>query len=72
MKLPFPPLTFIDVNMLLAIATIFVLIVTELSSTRYGQITLIVDRKKLQTITWIIIILFLAVSIIRVVSMVSS
>jgi hypothetical protein len=67
--MPVPLLTFTDVSLLFAVGSIVLLITAELSSTYYGQTTLIINRRKLKRAAYVSGIIFLitaAVSIITI------
>lgn len=60
-----PPLLFSDLTLLFAVASIILLITTELSSSYYGQLNLIVNRKKLKICAYISSGVFLITAIVR-------
>lgn len=67
-----PPLILLDISFLFAIGAIVLLIITELSSSYYGQTTLIINRHKLKNATYIVALLFLISAAIILIQLLSS
>jgi len=55
----FPPLTFSDLSLLLAVGAIVLLIIAELSSSSCGLTNLTINKKKLRNAAYVIGALFL-------------
>jgi hypothetical protein len=66
------PLDFWDVSLLLAITAIILLITAELLSQYYGKINILINRKKLKSISILFSILFLGTVVIRIISIIMS
>ena len=64
------PLGFWDVSLLVAITAIILLITSELLSTYYGKVNILVNKKKLRNVAMGASILFLATVAIRIVSII--
>ena len=63
-------LSFGDVSLLIALTFILLLITAELLSSRYGKISIRIDRKRLRTATLVFAILFLATIVTRVIDLI--
>ena len=62
------PLNFWDISLWLAVTAIILLATAELISPYYGQLTLLIDKKKLRKAALVMGILFLITVAIRVVN----
>lgn len=67
-----PPLAFDDASLLLAIEAIVLLITYELSSSHYGTTNLIINRKKLRKVAFLMSALFLMTVAIKTVGILSN
>ncbi|MCW4024175.1 MAG: hypothetical protein NWF01_03975 [Candidatus Bathyarchaeota archaeon] len=65
-----PQLTFENIALLLALAAIALLITLELLSSRYKQVNIILDRRRLRIISMVIAVLFLITFLIVVVNLI--
>jgi hypothetical protein len=64
------PLGFWDISLLLAITAIILLITSELLSTYYGKVNILVNKKKLKNAAMVASTLFLATVAIRILSII--
>jgi hypothetical protein len=64
------PLGFWDISLLLAITAIILLITSELLSTYYGKVNILVNKKRLKNAAMAASTLFLATVTIRIISIV--
>ncbi len=67
MQLQLPPLDFTDTSILLAIASIILLVTAQLSPTFYGQADSTIDKKKIDNAAIVSGVLFLTTIVIRIV-----
>jgi hypothetical protein len=65
-----PQLTFENISLLLALAAIVLLITLELLSSRYKQVNIILDRRRLRIISMVTAVLFLVTFLIVVVNLI--
>jgi len=66
------PLNFEDVSLLLALTGIILFITSELISYYYGEINIIINRKKLRNTTYVVSIIFLVTVIIRLITLITT
>ncbi len=66
------PLDFWDISLLLAITAIILLITSELISSYYGKINIIINKKKLKNTAQTFSFLFLITVTIRIISIIST
>jgi hypothetical protein len=64
--LQFPPLTLDNMSLLLAVIAIVLLITTEIISPYYGQLNLIIHKKKLRNVALMVGLLFFVTFFLRV------
>jgi hypothetical protein len=64
------PLDFWDISLLLAITAIILLITSELLSTYYGKVNILVNKKRLKNAAMVTSIFFLATVVMRIVSII--
>lgn len=66
------PLSFSDISLWLAATAIILLITSELVSSYYGKINILIKKRRLKKAALIVSILFLATVIIRIYEMITS
>ena len=66
------PLNFEDVSLFLALTGIILFITSELISYYYGEINIIINRKKLRNTTYVVSIIFLVTVIIRLINLITT
>lgn len=66
------PLGFWDISLLTAITAIILLITSEMLSPHYGEVNILINRKRLKHISIAFSITFLATVIIRIVEIILS
>ncbi|MEM2704035.1 MAG: hypothetical protein QXR45_12835 [Candidatus Bathyarchaeia archaeon] len=66
------PLGFWDISLLTAITAIILLITSEMLSPHYGEVNILINRKRLKRISIAFSITFLATVIIRIVEIILS
>lgn len=64
------PLGFNDISLWLAIIAIIILSTSELSSPKYGQIGLVIEKDRLRMVALILGIIFLCTAAIRIYDMI--
>jgi hypothetical protein len=62
------PLDFWDISLLLAITAIILLITSEMLSSYYGKVNILINKKKLKNIAIITSILFLTTVAVRIIN----
>ena len=62
------PLSFWDISLLLAIIAIILLITSEMVSSYYGKINILINKKKLRNVALVVSIFFLATVAVRVIN----
>jgi hypothetical protein len=65
-----PPLTFENISLLLALTAIALLITLELLSSRYKQVNIILDRKRLRIISILTAVFFFVTFLIVVINLI--
>jgi len=65
------PLSLLDISLWLAITSIILLATSELLSPHYGQINIIIDRKRLRTAALTLGLLFMFTVLIRIYGMIT-
>ncbi len=66
------PLTFDDISLWLAITAIILLITAELTSPHYGQVNMLIDKRRLRTTALIMGLLFMVTVAIRIYGIITS
>ena len=64
------PLDFWDMSLLLAITSVVLLLTSEMVSSYYGKINILINKKKLKNAAMTVSILFLITVAIRIISMI--
>jgi hypothetical protein len=67
-----PPLTFLDLSLLLTVDAIILLIIAELASPHYGLTNLTINKKKLRNAALTTSLLFLVTVAIRIINIITS
>ena len=67
-----PPLTFLDLSLLLTVDAIILLIIAELASPQYGLTNLTINKKKLRNAALTTGLLFLVTVVIRIINIITS
>jgi hypothetical protein len=67
-----PPLTFLDLSLLLTVDAIILLIIAELASPQYGLTNLTINKKKLRNAALTTGLLFLVTVAIRIINIITS
>lgn len=62
------PLGFWDISLLLAITAIILLITSEMLSSYYGKVNILINKKRLKNIALAVSVLFLATVVIRIIN----
>ncbi len=65
-----PPVTFLDITLLLALGALILLITLELTSPYHGITRLVVNRRRLRNVTMVVAALFLVTISIRVIGII--
>jgi hypothetical protein len=65
------PLSFWDISLWLALTAIILLITSEMLSSRYGKIIILIDKKKLKNAAFVVSSLFLATVAMRIINIIS-
>ena len=60
------PLSIWDISLWLALTAIILFITSEMLSSRYGKINILIDKKKLKKATFAVSIIFLALIVMRI------
>ena len=60
--------TFWDLGLWISITAILLLITIEVTSLRYGKIYLTINKKRLRNITYIMLILFILIGLLRLIN----
>ena len=66
-----PPLTFLDLSLLLSVDALILLIIVQLASPQYGLTNLTINKKKLQNaalLTGLLLLLTIAINIINLIT----
>ena len=65
------PLTFEDISLLLAATGIILLATSELLSSRYGKVNILINKNKLKNVAVAVSLLFLFTVVIRIITMIT-
>lgn len=60
------PLSFLDLNLWLAITAIILLVTSELISPRYGKVNILINKKRFRNVALIMAVLFVATVFVRI------
>jgi hypothetical protein len=66
-----PPLSFLDLSLLLALGGTILLIIAELASPRYGLTNLTINKKKLRNVALVASLLFIVTFATRIINIIT-
>jgi hypothetical protein len=64
------PLDLWDISLLIAVIAIILLVSSEMLSSYYGKVDILIDKKKLKSVTVAVVVTFLVTLALRIITMV--